>query len=476
MQHKDAYFWGLISKFGPITIQMLSNFILARILTPADFGTIGVLAIIFTVAGVLIDSGLGGSLVKEESITSKDCSTIASFNATVSLLIYALLFASADYIESFFEIERLSLITRILSLTFLIGAWGVVPHALLMRDLKFKTITIISITSILIASLIAILFALMNYGVWSLVLFQLTNSLTSVILSSLACKYIPRIGFNLKSFKKLFSFGFFTTVTIIIDTIYENLLTTLAGKFLNVNHAGYMNQAKKIEEGLSTSVIKAINNVTFPILTKLKKDEDSFLKESQSIYKVITMLSIPVLLTIALFPELAIKFFLGNQWLSASFYLKMLLFAGIIMVFESLIRSFIKSYCAVSLLMNATIVKRIIGVIVIVASMLINPTYIVYGYVLSSIIGYLINSYVFCKILNYSFCNFQWGTIKILFPAFMYYLLIDIGLMCWGQYQILCFSVSIILLILYYLLILPIYGFNINSIAAKFLNKRIHNN
>ena len=129
MQHKDAYLWGLTSKFGPITIQLVSNFVLARLLTPEDFGTVGVLAIFFTMASALIDSGLGGSLVKEEKISSIDCKTIATFNFFVSLTLYLVLFSFASNIEAFFQIKNLTNVTRLISLTFIIGAWGIVPNA-----------------------------------------------------------------------------------------------------------------------------------------------------------------------------------------------------------------------------------------------------------------------------------------------------------------------------------------------------------
>lgn len=473
MQHKDAYLWGLTSKFGPITIQLVSNFVLARLLTPEDFGTVGVLAIFFTMASALIDSGLGGSLVKEEKISSIDCKTIATFNFFVSLTLYLVLFSFASNIEAFFQIKNLTNVTRLISLTFIIGAWGIVPNALLSRELKFKTLCIIAITSNLISAIIAIILALMNIGVYALVLFYLINSFVSVLMTCYASKYIPKFGFSKKSFRRLFSFGFFTTVTLVIDTIYENILTSLIGKYLNVKHAGYMSQAKKIEDGLSSSVIKAINNVTFPILTKLRADNNLFKKEANSIYTLISMLSIPILLTASLFSTIVVKILLGNQWLNAAFYLRVLLFAGIIMEFESLIRSFIKSYCAVNTLMKATIIKRCVGIMIIIASLWLSPYYLVYGFILSSFVGYVINSYVYCKLIHCDFWSFQVHTVHILIPSVIYYSFMALlaNVFCLGDNLCICCSAA--LLSIYYFYILPLYGIDSRKRLGE-IYKRFH--
>ena len=238
MQHKMAYVWGLVGKFVPSFIHLVANIILARFLTPDDFGTIGVVTIIFTVANVLIDSGLGGSLVKEKSITKLDCSTIAAFNSVIGLIIYVIIFFSASFWESYFEIDGLTSIIRILSLSFLIGPIGLVPKAIMNRELKFGAISIIAIISIVVASVVAVVMAIMGSGVWSLVAFQLVNTAVMVLISCVYCRYIISFQFSWESFKRLFSFGFFTTITSAIDTIYENLITTLTGKYLNVTHAG----------------------------------------------------------------------------------------------------------------------------------------------------------------------------------------------------------------------------------------------
>ena len=296
MINKNAYLWGMITKMLPSVIQVLTNIILARLLTPSDFGTIGVLNVFFLVANVLIESGLGGSLVKEKHISKIDCSTIGTFSLLISIFVYTLLFAFAPIIEGYFDIQGLTRIVRVISISFIISAFGIVPHALLTRDLKFKSLFYITIASVSISSLLAIFLASRNFGVYSLVAYQLGIVFFSAILSILQSRYYYVPAFSRDSFKRLFSFGFYTTITSVIDTVYENLLAVLIGKHLGVVQAGYLTQAKKLEEGMTTSISRSLANVSFPVMTRIKDNREEFIKESFLLIENIIKYLFPILI------------------------------------------------------------------------------------------------------------------------------------------------------------------------------------
>ena len=426
MQKKNAYLWGMITKILPSVIQVLTNIILARLLSPSDFGTIGVLNVFFLVANVLIESGLGGSLVKEEKISKIDCSTIGTFSLFISIVIYAFLFVLAPIIETYFDIQGLIKIVRIISISFVISSFGIVPHALLTRDLKFKSLFYITIVSVLLSSLLAIFLASNNYGVYSLVAYQLGIVSFSVILSIAKSKYFYVPGFSKDSFKRLFSFGFYTTITSVIDTIYENLLAMLIGKYLGVVQAGYLTQAKKLEEGMTSSISRALANVSFPIMTKIKDDRLVFIKESYLLIENIIKYLFPVLIVAIVLAEEIIEILLGVEWLKSVFYFKLLMWAGLTMIIESIIRSYIKSLCRVKLLMNLTFIKRLLGILILVICVAINKNLLVYGYVVGSILALVLNSFYFAKAISirildlYKFLfNKLWAFISV-FLFFVY--------------------------------------------------------
>ena len=461
MQNKGAYLLGFLGRVGPALIQLVANMIMARFLSPDDFGTIGVLAIIIMVANVLVDSGLGGSLVKEKDITNLDCSTIAFFNIIMGVVIYLVLFIFAPLIERIYGINNLSIIVRVLSTTFLIGPIGLVPKALLYRSLQFGKVTATLIISILFASVIAVIMAMNGAGVWSLVAFQIVNSIMIVVTSCFACHYKLSFRFSKSSFNRLFSFGFITTIISIVDTIYENLLTTITGKYLSVGEAGYLTQSKKLEESLTTSVASTIGNVAFPILTKLKNDNERFIKEASSVYETLSLISFPILLYVAFFADEIITLLFGEKWLPSAFYLKALIFAGILIILETLIRSFIKSLCEVELLMKATVIKRVLGIIIILIAAIVASRMLVYAYILSSLIAFLINAFVYCNLTHQKIGSFLFTTIKVIIPSVLCYLVLSFfkyGLekSLWIQ-----LILAILLLLVYYSILLPKYGINI---------------
>lgn len=459
MKNKKEYFWALLGRFIPQTIYLLTTIILARFLSPQDFGMIGVLTLFCTISSVLMDSGLGGSLIKENKITNLDCSSIFVFNIIISLILYFTLFICSDYIEYYFSHKGLSEVTKLLCLVFIINSWGIVPKSILMRELNFKAIGKISIISVIIASIISIILGVNGYGVYALIAYQLVNSLINVILLIKESTYKISFKFSYHSFMKLIPFGAFTTLVTCIDTLYENMITFLFGKYYNIQQAGYFYQAKKIEEVPSHSLISTINGVAFSVLTKYKDTPNEFISESNKILKTISAFMIPLLLTISLFSEPIINLLYGEKWNLAAVYLSILMFAGIFILLENINRNFIKSLGKVSLLFRYTIIKRVLGILLILGIAYLSPQYVLYAYIVSSLLGYLINNHVYCKLMNISVMSQIIVVIKLLAPGLFYYGLIYIlGFWFDLPYQI---FVSSFILIIYYFKILSLYNINL---------------
>lgn len=466
MQHKSAYIWGLIGKFGPQGVHLLTTMILARFLTPEDFGMIGVLSIIFVVANTLLDSGLGGSLVKEKEISKIDCSSIGVFNLAVSFTIYIILFFSANAIEQYFNVEGLANVVRTISLVFPISAFGIVPKAILNRNLAFRQTCYNSLVGVVAASVISIVAAYYGTGVMALVLYQIVVTGVTVICNYISSSYHFSVAFSWQSLKRLLPFGVTTTIITVIDTIYENLLTTMTGKYMNVQQAGYVYQAKKIEEVSSTSIAITIGTVTFPILTKLKDDKQAFAKEAASTFRMITNITFPVLMTIAIFAYPIITVLFGEKWYASGEYLRIFTFAGMFMIAETLYRNYIKALCEVNKLLLATIIKRIIGIALILGALVYNPDTMIYAYVLSAAIGFLINIILYSKVITISFSNILLNFIKVIIPSLIYYLiyvLLGITQLAF-VYQIVY---SFFVLVVIYFIILPQEGIHILSIIKR---------
>ncbi len=460
MNNKREYFWGLLSRFAPQGLYFITTMVLSRFLTPDDFGMIGVLSIIFTVANILLDSGLGGSLIKEETISKLDCSTIAAFNVIVSLIIYLLLFAFSGSIENYFGIPELSSVVKVISIVFPITALGIVPSSILKRSLAFNKIFMCSIIGVTIASVASVLIAIMGGGVYALVFYQIVVNAVTVSCKYVFSKYKISFKFCLENFKKLIPFGLYTSIVSIVDTIYENLLTAMTGKYLNVRKAGYLYQAKRSEETLSSSLAVALGVVAFPVLTKIKSNVIKFTQESLNTFRVITLLVFPLQITVSIFSKEIITILFGQKWEPAAPYLEVLMIAGMFILMEQLLLSFIKAFGKVDRLMYITLLKRIIGISLLFVTLKVEPDYLVYAYLLSTIIGFSMNLLVFVRITHVnSFMYFKQIMISVV-PMLFYFLTFRYLKLIGTDLIVLIIS-SILFLMLDYFVYIKIFGVNI---------------
>lgn len=469
MNNVSAYIWNFISKFGGQLLWLITTMVLSRFLAPSEFGVIGVLSIIFMVANTLTESGLGGALVIQKELLKEDCSTISVFNIVVSILIYIIIFICAETIEAFYAVDGLANVTRILSLVFVINAWGIVPRTILYRELRFKAMCVISLIAVTISAIIAIILAFFDFGVYSLVSYQLVLALINTIGLFMMSHYRLCLKFRMSSFRKLFGFGFYTTITGVLDTIYENILAAVFGKFLNITQAGYLSQAKKIEEASAQSILSTVNNTAFPILAKKKNDIEAFKKEADTIITTVPLLIFPLLVIIGIYSKEIIGILFGEKWLPASEYLSLLVFAGAFMIYDAINRNFIKSLGCVDRLFIYTIIKRTIGCCVIITFAVVSVHMILYGYIISAIFGFLLNCQLYSKIIKERLLKNIVQSLKsmaIILPLFLCIYCIYIIM----PNIIIKIIASILLLSIYYLYMLPVLGVNIVAKIKSKLN------
>lgn len=452
MQHKREYIWNLFGNLGSQILYLFINLILARILTPYEFGTIGVITIFLTLSDVIIDSGLGGSLVKEKNISQIDCSTIFWFNLFTSSLLYIIIFISAPVIEHYFQINGLQSILRLICLVFFSNSMRIVPASILVKKLNFRIISIINLLSVVFAGVIAILSANLNFGVYSLVLYTLSRSIFIAIGYFIYTHYSISLHFSIDSFNRLISFGAFTTLTLIIDTIYENLITILFGRYLSVSAAGYLSQAKRLEEAGTRTLTTSINAVAFPALVKLKDDKNTFIRESDILFKTITVITIPLILTMCIFSKPIILLLYGQEWEESTSYLSILLVAGIFIILENITRISIKSTGYANKLFFITMFKRIIAISIIISTIFISIKYLLWSYVIGSIIGYLCNVWQYSQLISIKFSRLLLRHFQILFPSIIYYFISYSASVIFNSIY-LSIIICVILLLIYYFII-----------------------
>jgi O-antigen/teichoic acid export membrane protein len=248
-------------------------------LLPKDFGIIGMITIFIAVSQSIVDSGFGNALIREKNTTQEDYSTVFFFNLLTSVVLYFILFFSSPVIANFFLEPKLILIIKVLGLILIINSFGLIQKTILTKKIDFKTQTKVVLISSVISGVVAIVFAYLGFGVWSLIFRNLIMQFLQSLMFSIYNKWTPSFIFSWDSFKRLFGFGWKLLVSGLINTLYNNIYLLIIGKVFSAVDLGYYTNAKRLSEIASSSVTTAVQKVTYPVLSTLKDDNELLSKD-----------------------------------------------------------------------------------------------------------------------------------------------------------------------------------------------------
>lgn len=398
---KSVFLVGL-EKFSMILFQFVSSIILARLLTPEDYGIVAMIAIFISLSGILVDSGFGGALVYYKDVDKKDYSTVFWVNMALSIFLYALMYINADAISEFYHTPILSDLIKVLGLSVVFNSIGLIQFTILYKELAFKTLGIISVTSYILSALIAIALAYWGYGVWALIAQQVLASILKTVLYVIYNRFVPEFYFSWRLLKKHWSFGSGLFFSTLLRTVYDNMYLQLIGKYCSVTNAGYYNQAKKLKDIPSNLFSNTFDTSLFPVFSKIE-DEQLFVDKYRMINRMFSFCSIPIFFIMAILSKDIVLWLLGEKWIESAWILSVMSIGAIFYIFESISRSIFKAKGKSGLIFRLDIVKRTSAILLMfIAVVQYELAGIVYVFVLNSVIGYLINQYYLSRIIPYS--------------------------------------------------------------------------
>jgi teichuronic acid exporter len=444
-------FWSLGGQFGYLGITLIANIVLARILSPSEFGQLGIVLFFIVIARVLTESGLGGALVRNNNATDIDYSTIFIFNLVVSVTLCVLLIGSSGYIADFYEDQSLKQLLIASSFILIINAFQFVQSAKLVKQMRFKQKAIYEFIAILIAATAGILLAINDFGVWSLVVMQL---LTALIMTALFWMFEGGHGalvFNKSSFKYHYKFGVNTTLASILNSIFDNIYQAILGKYFAIAQTGLYYQAKKLQDIPVGVINKLTQSVLFSGLSKIQDDKERFKETYQRVIRVFTVISGFIALCIFVFAHELILLILGDQWVSATFFLQVLVVIGFFQVQENCNRMLFKIFDDTKYILYLEIVKKTIQTISIIIGLVMSSIEILmFGFLISSILSYLINFYYTQKSYTFIGASELIIALKVLFIGviigILHFIISDITLLLRIIVVAIAFGLSVLLL------------------------------
>lgn len=397
----DAIIWNLIARYGNQIVGLIIGVILARLLTPADYGLIGMISIFFALAMVFINSGFGTAYIQKKDATETDASTIFFFNIFVSTLFYILLWFSAPLIAKFYDQTQLVSLTRVASVILIINSFGMMQITKLTKDVNFKRKSVISLSSTIVSGVIGIIAALNDFGVWSLVIQQITRSLTNVLGLWLFYNWKPKLIFDLESLKSLFSFSSWILLSGLIFTIFNNLYILVIGKLFPIAQLGFYTKAKGYQQVVSQHPTSAISVVSLPVFSKLQDDKIA-LKNSMRKFIQHTLFFIALISAILMVVAKPLfLFLLTEKWLPMVPYFQLLLIVGILYPIQLFNVQMIVAQGRPKLKFNIEIIKNLLRLANIVIMYRFGVVFIIYGEIIVSILALFINGYYNKKFINY---------------------------------------------------------------------------
>ena len=397
----SSLIWTACQKFGTLFLSFFGNLVLARFLTPNDYGLVGMLTIFISLSEVFIDSGFGSALIQKDNVTEIDYSTVFWINVSISIFCYLILYITAPFVEKFYEMDLLKEILRVKGIVLIIQSFRIIQTTKLTKDLNFKTLSIVYFICTLISTIVSIILAILGFGVWSLVVKTLLESSLKTIILLIVGKWKPLFKFSIKSFKSLFSYGGVMLLTSIVLRLYSSAQSLIIGKCFSAKELGLYTQATKLEDVPTTAMEGVVNQVTFPVFSRIKDEKEIIHKALKRVLINLSYISFPLMIFFIVCAEPIFEILYNETWQAAIPYFKYLCLVGMMVSVNTVNTNLIKASGRKKEYFNLQVTKRIVAIIILILSLkfgmqglLISRIIIEYGFFVANgkitqkIIGY----------------------------------------------------------------------------------------
>ena len=408
--------WSTIERFSVQGISFIVMILMARVLTPDDYGLVGMLTVFIAVSQSLVDSGFSQALIRKQDRTEVDNSTVFFFNIAVGILLYFILFFIAPLIARFYDQPILTPLTRVIGLSVFLNSLVVVQRALLTVEIDFKTQAKASLTAAIVSGVIGISMTYTGFGVWSIVAYQLSNLAINVIMLWLFSKWRPIKIFSKQSFKSLFSFGSKLALSGIINTIYNNLYLLIIGKVFKASDLGFYTRAQQFADFPSSNVSGIIQRVTFPVLCTIQNDDDRLRDVYRRFLRLSAFIVFPLMIGLAAVAKPLIIIVLKEQWVFSATLLSIICLAMMWYPIHSINLNLLQVKGRSDLFLKLEIIKKIVGVTILCVTVPLGLIAMCWGSVFGGIIGLIINTHYTGKLIQVGFFT----QMRDLIPTLLY--------------------------------------------------------
>ena len=394
-------FWSLADNLAGSGITFLVGLVLARLLTPQEYGVIGIIMIFIAVFNSIVDSGFSNALIRKNDADDTDYNTVFFFNLLISVLLFFVLYFSANAISSYFNIPILVHVTIVMASIVIIKAFAIIQRTLLVKNIDFKTQMKVSLIASIVSGIVGIGMAVMGYGVWSLVGQQVSRQLMNSVFLWIFNKWRPRLTVSGKSFRELFGFGWKLLVSGLIDTIWKQIYQVVIGKCYSAETLGHYTRAEQFNQIFSSNLTAVVHRVSYPALSKIQDEKERLKQAYRKVIKTTMLVTFPCMLGLAAVARPMILVLIGEQWLPCVPYLQIICFSGMLYPLHALNLNMLQVKGRSDVYLILEIVKKTIAVGPILLGIFINIYWMLIGSVFTGFIAYYLNGHYSGREIDY---------------------------------------------------------------------------
>ena len=397
------FLWRFAERCGAQGVSFVVSIVLARLLVPEDYGLIALVTVFTSILQVFVDSGLGTALIQKENADDIDFSTVFYFNIIFCCILYVLLFFCAPWISEFYGKPELTLIIRVLGLTLVISGMKNIQQAFISRNMMFKRFFYATLVGTIMAAIIGIIMAYSGFGVWALVMQGLVNASIDTLILWITVKWYPKKVFSFARLKVLFSFGWKLLCSRLLETVYQDIRQLIIGKFYSSADLGFYNRGKQFPNLIIVNINTSIDSVLLPVMAKEQNDAETLKRMMSRSIKTSTYIIMPMMVGLAACGESLIRLLLTEKWLECVPYMTVFCLYYALQPIHTANLNAIKAMGRSDIFLKLEIIKKIVGLVLLVATMKYGVMAMAYSLLVSGILGQIINAWPNSKLLNYNY-------------------------------------------------------------------------
>lgn len=411
----SSLIWKFLERGGVQGVQFILSIVLARLVSPDDYGVIALILVFIQIATVFIQSGFNTALIQKKDSDDTDFSSIFYLSLFVALLCYVVLFFAAPFIANFYKQEILTPVIRVISLTLFFGAVNSVQSTYVSKTMQFKRFFYSSMGAVVGSGIVGVILAYMGYGVWALVAQQLIKDVVICLILWFTVKWRPKLLFSFERVKSLFSFGWKLLCSALLDTVFRNIYNLIIGKIYNSQSLGYFNRGHQFPQVIATNLDGSIQSVMLPTLSANNDNPSEVKRITRRSISTSAFILMPCMFGLAAVAEPLVKVLLTDKWLPCVPFLQLACISYALYPIHTANLTGINALGRSDVFLKLEIVKKCVTVINILITLPHGIYAMAIGQVVQSFISTFINSYPNKKLMGYSYFE-QW---KDLFPSFI---------------------------------------------------------